>query len=51
MDYDEAYSQAAKWLKRNPGKDRRVVSSPNGFQVVEKGKVLVEFKVDEEKNK
>jgi hypothetical protein len=49
MDYDSAYSQAAKWLKRNPGKNRKVISSANGFQVVEGEKVLMEFKVDEKK--
>jgi len=49
MDYDQAYNQAMRWLKRNPGKDRKVISSADGFQVVDKDRVLVEFRTTDEK--
>lgn len=49
MDYDEAYNKAVLWLKKNPGEGRTVISSSNGFVVVEKnGKVLIEFNIFQE---
>lgn len=48
MDYDEAYNKAVMWLKNNPGEGRSVISSENGFVVVENGKVLVEFKISQD---
>jgi len=50
MNYDEAYNAAVIWLKKNPGEGRSVISSANGFVVVEDNRVLVEFKVSEEED-
>jgi hypothetical protein len=52
MDYDEAYKQAVMWLKQNPGKGRTVISSANGFVVVDDdGEILAEFKISDSEEK